>query len=213
MSGKHRSKTKVAILISGRGSNMRTLVQAASDPAYPAEIIGVFSNRADAAGLEYAKGQDIPTTVISHKDFGNRESFCEALDSTLEAWGAELLAHAGYMRIHADGFAHKWMGKMLNIHPSLLPSFKGLNPQQQALDAGVKISGATVHEVTPELDAGRPVLQGVVPVLDSDDADSLSARILKVEHQIYPVALKQYIENRGNNDIAMADDAQFFWPH
>ncbi|MGJ8529703.1 phosphoribosylglycinamide formyltransferase [Maritalea sp.] len=212
MSGHTRIKTKVAILISGRGSNMRTLIQAANDPAYPAEIIGVFSNRADAAGLDHAKQQGIQTAVISHKDFDSREAFCEALDSTLEAWGTELICLAGYMRIHSDAFAQKWVGKMLNIHPSLLPSFKGLNPQQQALDAGVRISGATVHEVTPELDAGRPVLHGVVPVLDSDDAERLGARILKVEHQIYPIALKQYIENSGNNDVAAADKAQFIWP-
>jgi len=206
------AKTKVAILISGRGSNMRTLIQSAKDHAYPAEIIGVFSNRTDAAGLEFAHSEGIQTSVISHKDFDSRESFCEALDAQLEAWGAELLVHAGYMRIHADGFAQKWTGKMLNIHPSLLPSFKGLHPQQQALDAGVKISGATVHEVTPELDAGPPVLQGVVPVLDADDADTLAARILKVEHQIYPVALKQFIEKRGNNDAATADHSSFIWP-
>ncbi|MCZ4272934.1 phosphoribosylglycinamide formyltransferase [Maritalea porphyrae] len=207
------AKTKVAILISGRGSNMRTLIQAAKQEDYPAEIIGVFSNRADAAGLEFAQSENIQTAVISQKDFDSRESFCEALDAQLEAWGAELLAHAGYMRIHADGFAQKWTGKMLNIHPSLLPSFKGLHPQQQALDAGVKIAGATVHEVTPELDAGPPVLQAAVPVLDSDNAESLSARILKVEHQIYPLALKQFIEKRTNNDAETADQTNLIWPN
>lgn len=207
------AKTKVAILISGRGSNMRTLIQAAKDKDYPAEIIGVFSNRADAAGLAYAQSEGIQTAVISHKDFDSRESFCEALDAQLEEWGAELLVHAGYMRIHADSFAQKWLGKMLNIHPSLLPSFKGLHPQQQALDAGVKIAGATVHEVTPELDAGPPVMQAAVPVLDSDDADTLAARILKVEHQIYPLALKQYIEKRPNNDVETADQTSLVWPN
>lgn len=207
------AKTKVAILISGRGSNMRTLIQAAKDQDYPAEIIGVFSNRADAAGLEFAQSEGIQTAVISQKDFDSRESFCEALDAQLEEWGAELLAHAGYMRIHAEGFAQKWTGNMLNIHPSLLPSFKGLHPQQQALDAGVKIAGATVHEVTPELDAGPPVLQAAVPVLDDDDAESLAARILKVEHQIYPLALKQFIEKRSNNDSATADQTTLVWPN
>lgn len=207
------AKTKVAILISGRGSNMRTLIQAAKDKDYPAEIIGVFSNRADAAGLEFAQSEGIQTAVISHKDFDSRESFCEALDAQLEDWSAELLVHAGYMRIHADKFAEKWTGSMLNIHPSLLPSFKGLHPQQQALDAGVKIAGATVHEVTPELDAGPPVMQAVVPVLDTDDADTLAARILKVEHQIYPLALKQYIEKRPNNDVESADQTALVWPN
>lgn len=207
------AKTKVAILISGRGSNMRTLIQAAKQEDYPAEIIGVFSNRADAAGLELAHSEGIQTAVISQKDFDSRESFCEALDAQLEAWGAELLVHAGYMRIHADGFAQKWTGKMLNIHPSLLPSFKGLHPQQQALDAGVKIAGATVHEVTPELDAGPPVLQAAVPVLDSDNAESLSARILKVEHKIYPLALKQFIEKRTNGDSETADQTNLIWPN
>lgn len=206
------AKTKVAILISGRGSNMRTLIQAAKQADYPAEIIGVFSNRADAAGLEFAKAIGIATAVISQKDFDSRELFCEALDAQLEDWGTELIAHAGYMRIHADHFAQKWTGKMLNIHPSLLPSFVGLHPQQQALDAGVKISGATVHEVIPELDAGPPVLQAAVPVLDSDSAETLAARILKVEHQIYPLALKQYIEKRGNNDTAAAEQASLIWP-
>lgn len=191
---------------------MRTLIQATKQEDYPAEIIGVFSNKSDALGLEHARNEGIQTVVISHKDFDNRDSFCEALDAQLEEWGAELLAHAGYMRIHADEFAQKWTGKMLNIHPSLLPSFIGLHPQQQAIDAGVKISGATVHEVIPELDAGPPVLQAAVPVLDNDDADSLAARILTVEHQIYPLALKHFIEKRGNDDAATADGKSFIWP-
>ena len=207
------AKTKVAILISGRGSNMRTLIQAAKDKDYPAEIIGVFSNRADAAGLEFAQSEGIQTAVISHKDFDSRESFCEALDAQLEDWGTELICLAGYMRIHSDKFAQKWTGKMLNIHPSLLPLFPGLRVHQQALDAGVKVSGATVHEVIPELDAGPPVMQAVVPVLDTDDADTLAARILKVEHQIYPLALKQYIEKRPNNDVESADQAALVWPN
>lgn len=207
------AKTKVAILISGRGSNMRTLIQAAKDKDYPAEMIGVFSNRADAAGLEFAQNEGIQTAVISHKDFDSRESFCEALDAQLEDWGTELICLAGYMRIHSDKFAQKWTGKMLNIHPSLLPLFPGLRVHQQALDAGVKVSGATVHEVIPELDAGPPVMQAVVPVLDTDDADTLAARILKVEHQIYPLALKQYIEKRPNNDVESADQTALVWPN
>ena len=206
-------KRKVAIMISGRGSNMKSLIQAASDPNYPAEIIGVFSNKPEAAGLQYAEENGIQTAAISHKDFDGRESFCEAIDSILEEWGTELICLAGYMRIHSDAFARKWTGKMLNIHPSLLPSFPGLHVQQQAIDAGVKISGATVHEVIPELDAGPPVLQAAVPVLDSDDADSLAARILKVEHKIYPIALKKFIEQTENDDAQTADQMSLYWPH
>lgn len=205
-------KTKVAILISGRGSNMKSLIQAAKDQDYPAEIIGVFSNRADAAGLNYAKEHGIQTAVISHKDFDSREAFCDALDAQLEACGTEFICLAGYMRIHSNAFAEKWLGKMLNVHPSLLPLFKGLKPQQQALDAGVKVSGATVHEVTPELDAGPSVMQGVVPVLEDDDADRLAARILKVEHQIYPKALKYFLEQRKNTDQQTADQQTLIWP-
>jgi len=206
------ARKKVAILISGRGSNMQSLIQAANEADYPAEIIGVFSNRADAAGLDYAKAHGIQTAVISHKNFDSRESFCEALDSKLEEWGTEFICLAGYMRIHSNAFAEKWLGKMLNIHPSLLPLFKGLHPQRQAIEAGVKISGATVHEVTPELDAGPPVLQGVVPVLDDDDVDKLSARILTVEHQIYPLGLKQYIQKQSNTDQQSANQVSFHWP-
>lgn len=206
------AKTKVAILISGRGSNMQSLIQAAKDQDYPAEIIGVFSNRADAAGLDYAKAHGIQTAVISHKEFASREAFCEALDAQLESWGTEFICLAGYMRIHSNSFAEKWLGKMLNIHPSLLPLFKGLKPQQQALDAGVKVSGATVHEVTPELDAGPSVMQGVVPVLEDDDADRLAARILKVEHEIYPKALKYFLETRANTNRDLADQQKLIWP-
>ncbi|WP_027835192.1 phosphoribosylglycinamide formyltransferase [Maritalea myrionectae] len=205
-------KTKVAILISGRGSNMKSLIQAAKDKEYPAEIIGVFSNRADAAGLEFAKDHGIQTAVISHKDFESREAFCDALDEQLEAWGAEFICLAGYMRIHSNAFAEKWLGKMLNIHPSLLPLFKGLKPQQQALDAGVKVSGASVHEVIPELDAGPIVMQGVVPVLEDDDADRLAARILKIEHQIYPKALAHYLKVQTNTDRSAAADQSLIWP-
>ncbi|MCF4099868.1 phosphoribosylglycinamide formyltransferase [Maritalea mediterranea] len=191
---------------------MKSLIQAAKVQDYPAEIIGVFSNRADAAGLEYAKEHGIQTAVISHKDFDSREAFCDALDAQLETWNTEFICLAGYMRIHSNAFAEKWLGKMLNIHPSLLPLFKGLKPQQQALDAGVKVSGATVHEVTPELDAGPSVMQGVVPVLEDDDADRLAARILKVEHEIYPKALKYFLEKRRNTDREHAEQQVLIWP-
>ena len=183
------AKKRVAVLISGRGSNMTALVEAARDPAYPAEIVGVFSNRADAPGLQYAWLAGIPTAVRSHKDFASREAFDAEIGTILRGWGAEFICLAGYMRILSTPFAEAWTGRMLNIHPSLLPLFKGLKPQQQALDAGVGESGCTVHWVVPELDDGPAILQRRVPVLPGDTADSLAARILIEEHIAYPEAL------------------------
>jgi phosphoribosylglycinamide formyltransferase-1 len=183
------TKKRVAILISGRGSNMTALVEAARDPDYPAEIVGVFSNRADAAGLQYAWLAGIPTEVRSHTDFASREAFDAAIQATLEGWNAELVCLAGFMRIFSTGFATRWTGKMLNIHPSLLPLYKGLKPQQRALDAGDAESGCTVHWVIPDLDDGPTILQRRVPILPSDTADSLAARILVEEHMAYPEAL------------------------
>jgi phosphoribosylglycinamide formyltransferase 1 len=184
------NRKRVAILISGRGSNMTALVEAARDPAYPAEIVGVFSNRADAPGLQYAWLAGIPTEVRSHKDFADREAFDAEIQSILEGWNTEIVCLAGFMRIFSTGFAAKWTGRMLNIHPSLLPLFKGLKPQQQALDAGVTESGCTVHWVIPELDDGPTILQRKVPVLPGDTADTLAARILVEEHKAYPDALR-----------------------
>jgi phosphoribosylglycinamide formyltransferase-1 len=183
------SKKRVAILISGRGSNMTALVEAARDPAYPAEIVGVFSNRADAPGLQYAWLAGIPTAVRSHKDFPTREALDAEIATILRDWNADLVCLAGYMRIFSTPFAEQWTGRMLNIHPSLLPLFKGLKPQQQALDAGATESGCTVHWVIPELDDGPTILQRRVPVLPGDTADSLAARILIEEHIAYPEAL------------------------
>jgi phosphoribosylglycinamide formyltransferase-1 len=183
------AKKRVAVLISGRGSNMTALVEAARDPAYPAEIVGVFSNRADAPGLQYAWLAGIPTAVRSHKDFATREAFDAEIATILRDWNVELVCLAGYMRIFSTPFAQRWTGRMLNIHPSLLPLFKGLKPQQQALDAGVTETGCTVHWVIPELDDGPTILQRRVPVLPDDNADSLAARILIEEHIAYPEAL------------------------
>lgn len=182
-------KKRVAILISGRGSNMTALVKAARDRAYPAEIVGVFSNRADAPGLQYAWLAGIPTAVRSHKDYADRDSFDAEIQHVLDGWGAEIVCLAGFMRILSHGFAQRWTGRMLNIHPSLLPLFKGLKPQQQALDAGVTESGCSVHWVIPDLDDGPTILQRRVPVLPGDTADSLAARILVEEHRAYPEAL------------------------
>lgn len=183
------TRKRVAILISGRGSNMTALVEAARDPAYPAEIVGVFSNRADAPGLQYAWLAGIPTAVRSHKDYADRDSFDAEIQRILDGWGAEIVCLAGFMRILSHGFAQRWTGRMLNIHPSLLPLFKGLKPQQQALDAGVSESGCSVHWVIPDLDDGPTILQRRVPVLPGDTADSLAARILIEEHRAYPEAL------------------------
>lgn len=183
------AKTRVAILISGRGSNMRALIAAAKDAGYPAEIVGVFSNKADAPGLSFAQENGIPTKVLSHRDYSTREAFDAEIHKILDGWNVDLVCLAGYMRIFSHGFAATWSGRMLNIHPSLLPLFKGLKPQQQALDAGVAESGCTVHWVVPDLDDGPAILQRRVPVLPGDTADSLAERILAEEHIAYPAAL------------------------
>lgn len=183
------TRKRVAILISGRGSNMSALIEAARAPDYPAEIVGVFSNKASAPGLEFARANGIETASLSHKDFASREQFDQEVEKILEGWSTEFVCLAGYMRIFSVPFAVRWTGRMLNIHPSLLPKFKGLHPQQQALDAGESESGCTVHWVTPELDAGPTILQRHVPILPGDDAETLAQRILVEEHKAYPEAL------------------------
>jgi phosphoribosylglycinamide formyltransferase 1 len=190
-------KRRVAILISGRGSNMAALIEAAKAKDYPAEIAVVISNRAEAAGLERAKASGIATEVIESKPFGkDRGAFEAALEQKLGQHRIELICLGGFMRLFTAEFVQRWYGRMLNIHPSLLPSFPGLDPHGQALKAGVKISGATVHFVIPETDAGPIVMQGAVPVCDDDTADALSARILTVEHRIYPEALRLLASGR-----------------
>src|ERR1700742_3351545 len=191
------SKPRVAILISGRGSNMVALIKAAKADGFPAEIAVVISNRADAPGLALAAAQGVTTVTIESKPFGkDRAGFEAALQSTLAAHGIELICLAGFMRLFTAEFAQAWYGKMLNIHPSLLPSFPGLDPHGQALNAGVKVSGATVHFVTPQTDAGPIVMQGVVEVRDDDTPEELSARILQIEHKIYPAALRLLASGR-----------------
>lgn len=186
-----RMKRRVAILISGRGSNMAALIEGARTPDFPAEIVLVLSNKPDAAGLAHAAGAGIPTHVIDSKPFGkDRAAFETAMQAVLDAHKVDLICLGGFMRLLTDDFVNRWSGRMLNIHPSLLPSFRGLDPHGQALRAGVKVSGATVHFVTPEMDAGPIVMQGVVAVCDDDTADTLAARVLKIEHRIYPAALK-----------------------
>jgi phosphoribosylglycinamide formyltransferase-1 len=190
-------KRRVAILISGRGSNMVALIDAARVSDFPAEIVTVISNRADAPGLEKAKASGIPTDVIESKPFGrDRAGFEAVLQGKLDAQRVDLICLGGFMRLFTAEFVQRWYGKMLNIHPSLLPSFPGLDPHGQALKTGVKISGATVHFVIPETDAGPIVMQGAVGVADDDTAETLSQRILGVEHRIYPEALRLLAEGK-----------------
>jgi phosphoribosylglycinamide formyltransferase-1 len=184
-------KRRVAILISGRGSSMAALIEAAREKDFPAEIVVVISNRSDAGGLERAKASGISTLTIESKPFGkDRAAFEAALQSALDQHKVELICLGGFMRLFTAEFVQRWFGRMLNIHPSLLPSFPGLEPQAQALRAGVKISGATVHFVIPETDAGPILMQGAVAVRDDDTPQTLAARILEIEHQIYPDALR-----------------------
>jgi phosphoribosylglycinamide formyltransferase-1 len=184
------ARKRVGVLISGRGSNMRSLVEAARAPGFPAEIALVLSNVADAAGLDFAQKQGVATAVVDHRAFGDRESFERAMQETLLGHGVELVCLAGFMRLLTPWFVEQWRGRMLNIHPALLPSFRGLHTHERALAEGVKIHGATVHFVVPEVDAGPIVVQAAVPVLSDDTPDALSARVLAQEHRIYPLALK-----------------------
>jgi len=182
---------RVAILISGRGSNMTALIEAAAADGFPAEIALVISNRAEAPGLATAAKAGIKTLVIESKPFGkDRAGFETVLQKALDDHQIELICLGGFMRLFTAEFVQAWYGRMLNIHPSLLPSFPGLDPHGQAVRAGVKISGATVHFVIPETDAGPIVMQGAVPVADDDTADTLAARVLDIEHEIYPQALR-----------------------
>lgn len=190
------SRVRVAVLISGRGSNLQSLIDAARAPDYPAEIALVVSNKEDAGGLALAREAGIPTKAISHKGFASREDFDAAIDAALNDAKIILVAEAGFMRIHSAWFAKKWEGKLLNIHPSLLPAFPGIHVHQQALDAGVKISGCTVHFLTPELDSGPIIAQAAVPVLPGDTADTLAARIIVEEHRLYPEALRLVAEGK-----------------
>ncbi|WP_119307609.1 phosphoribosylglycinamide formyltransferase [Cohaesibacter haloalkalitolerans] len=184
------AKMRTAILISGRGSNMTAILEAARNKDYPAEIALVLANNADAKGLETAAAEGIATAVVDHRPFkGDREAFDAEIQSVLEANGIELVVLAGFMRILTPGFVDKWRDRMLNIHPSLLPSFKGLHTHQRAIDTGCRLAGCTVHFVRADMDSGPIITQAAVPVLDDDDEDSLSARILVMEHKVYPRAV------------------------
>jgi phosphoribosylglycinamide formyltransferase-1 len=183
------AKARVGILISGRGSNMMALVEAAEAADYPAEIAIVISSNPTAPGLAWAQQRGLPTVALHHKAYPSREAFDDAVHAELTKARVDLVALAGFMRIQSGAFVQRWQGRQLNIHPSLLPLFKGLSPHQQALDARVKISGCTVHFVSEEMDSGPIVAQAAVPVLESDTADTLSDRILVAEHKLYPHAL------------------------
>lgn len=190
-------KKRAAILISGRGSNMVSLIEAAKAPDYPAEIVLVLSNRPAAAGLDYAARAGIPARAVDHRAYPDRARFDAALDAELRAAGIELVVLAGFMRVLTPGFVESWAGRMINIHPSLLPLFRGTHTHGQALAAGVRLHGCTVHYVVPELDAGPIVAQGAVPVRTGDDPDSLAARILVQEHRLYPAALALVASGRA----------------
>jgi len=183
-------RKRVAALISGRGSNMLSLMAAARQPDYPAEIALVFSNKLDAPGLATARDAGIATAALSHKDHVSREDFERAMQAVLEERRIDLICLAGFMRLLTPWFVETWQGRMLNIHPALLPSFRGLHTHERALEDGVKIHGATVHFVVPEMDAGPIIAQAAVPVVDGDTPATLGARVLAQEHVIYPLALK-----------------------
>ncbi|MFO0991931.1 MAG: phosphoribosylglycinamide formyltransferase [Hyphomicrobiales bacterium] len=183
-------RKRVAILISGRGSNMKAMVEASQNPAYPAEIALVLSNRPSTAGLAFAEAAGIQTSVIDHKKYGTRENFDAAIDAKLRESKIEFVALAGFMRIMTAGFVDDWRDRMINIHPSLLPSYKGLHTHERALADGVKIHGCTSHFVRHDVDAGPIIAQAAVPVLEGDTPETLSARVLMAEHQLYPHALR-----------------------
>ncbi|MFZ2067676.1 MAG: phosphoribosylglycinamide formyltransferase [Xanthobacteraceae bacterium] len=191
-------KLRVAVLISGRGSNMVALIEAAKAIDYPAAIVLVISNNPDAAGLSYAREAGIATAIVDHRPFKeNRAAFEQALNAQLEAQRIDLVCLAGFMRLLTPDFVARWSGRMLNIHPALLPQFKGLDTHRRALDAGVREHGATVHFVVPEMDSGPIVLQASVPVRNGDTEESLAQRVLEVEHRIYPQALRIVAEGRA----------------
>jgi phosphoribosylglycinamide formyltransferase-1 len=205
------AKLKLGILISGRGSNLQALIDATADPSFPAEIALVISNRAGAGGLARAEAAGIATKVIPHREFASREAFDSALDAALRQAGVGLVCLAGFMRLLTAGFSQGWHDRLINIHPSLLPAFKGLDSHAQALAAGVRFSGCTVHFVRPEMDAGPIILQAAVPVHDGDDEDALSARILEAEHKCYRLAVRLIAEGRITvvDEIVRVTDGEF----
>ncbi len=202
-------RKKIAILISGRGSNMQALIEAARRPDYPAEIVAVISNRPDAAGIERASAAGISTAVVDHKAFRGREAFEAALQEKLRACGAELVCLAGFMRLLTASFVTAWHDRLINIHPSLLPAFPGLDTHARALAAGVRFTGCTVHFVRAEMDSGPIIVQAAVPLRPDDDEAALAARVLDAEHRAYPLALALVASGRARvvGDTVAVDGA------
>jgi len=187
---------RIVIVISGRGSNLRALVEACRREQWRAEVVAVVSNRPDAEGLAWARAQGLPTAVVDHREHSDRASFDQALGDVIDAVRPDVVVLAGFMRILTDGFVHRFAGRMLNIHPSLLPAFPGLHTHRQALEAGCRIAGATVHFVTPTLDHGPIVAQVVVPVRSDDGPETLAARVLAGEHRLLPMAVRWFLDGR-----------------
>jgi phosphoribosylglycinamide formyltransferase-1 len=187
---------RIVILISGRGSNMEAIVRRCADDRWPARVVAVIANRALAAGLQSARSHGIATAVVDHQAHASREAFDQALAETIDAHAPDLVVLAGFMRVLGAAFVRRYEGRMLNIHPSLLPAFPGLHTHRRVLEAGCKVSGATVHFVTPSLDLGPIVMQSVVPVLADDTEDALAARVLATEHRIYPQSVAWFVQGQ-----------------
>ncbi|MHA1539328.1 MAG: phosphoribosylglycinamide formyltransferase [Alphaproteobacteria bacterium] len=201
-------KIKIGVLISGGGTNLQALIDACNAPDFPAEIALVVSNKEDAYGLKRAESAGIPTSYINHKDFKTRTEFDNEVHIALIEKNVECVCLAGFMRLVSSWFVEQWIDRLINVHPSLLPSFKGIHGQKDALDAGVRLAGCTIHFVRPAMDVGPIITQGVVPVLEADTTETLSARILKMEHICYPRALKWFAEGRlsiVNEKVVVAD--------
>jgi len=199
--------SKIVVLISGSGTNLQAIIDACIEADYPGEVVGVVSNKVDAYGLTRAKDADIATVALSHKDFASREDYDQALIKEIDNFDADLIVLAGFMRILTPSFVQHFQGKLLNIHPSLLPKYQGLNTHQRAIDAGDEVHGVSVHFVTEELDGGPVILQAKVPVFEGDKADDLAARVHEQEHRIYPLVVKWFTEQRLSmqGDYAVLD--------
>ncbi|MFD1792787.1 phosphoribosylglycinamide formyltransferase [Ochrobactrum teleogrylli] len=199
------SRKRAVIFISGGGSNMEALIRAAQAPDFPVEIVAVFSDKADAGGLVKAQAAGVATQVFTRSDFASKEEHEDAILAALAALKPDFLCLAGYMRLLSGRFIAPYEGRILNIHPSLLPLFPGLHTHQRAIDAGVKLAGCTVHLVTEGMDEGPILAQAAVPVIDGDTADTLAARVLKAEHRIYPLVLRQFANGQKDDDASLAD--------
>ena len=199
--------SKIVVLISGGGTNLQAIIDACKDESYPAEVIAVVSNKADAYGLTRANNADIKTVSLSHKAFSSREAYDQALIQEIDIFNADLIVLAGFMRILTPQFVQHFQGKLINIHPSLLPKYQGLNTHQRAIDAGDDVHGVSVHFVTEELDGGPVILQAKVPIFDGDSSEELAARVHEQEHRIYPLVIKWFAQNRlaMNDDTAVLD--------